>query len=331
MASQATCEKNGLKLAVISLEEEREWKAALSGFAVPAQFHHEYLQALSYSHKDPIFLFVMEGEKGKAAVVFAEREAKGVLDIYTPYGFGGFAVTGEVPGFAKEFRDFMHANGAVCGYIMQNPLFGAPWVAEGQEAFPHHVIYALDLRQGRDALFAAMHNSHQYEIRKWESEGNKIITDKARIAKALPGLYAAAMEEKGASDVYKLSAKSLKALLAWEGAFATGVEEGEKITAVTVFLRSGDYGEYFINASTPEARRHSRGLIWHLLGDLKEAGVCRVNLGGGVKPGDGLDDFKRRFGGEPLPVIAYKQVYDKARFDSLSAGFEKNGYFPPYR
>ena len=68
---------------------------------------------------------------------------------------------------------------------------------------------------------------------------------------------------------------------------------------------------------------------------LKEFGVERLNLGGGVREEDSLDQFKRRFGGEPLKGQVLKQVFDKEKYDYLrktycSEKFKNSDYFPPY-
>jgi hypothetical protein len=64
-----------------------------------------------------------------------------------------------------------------------------------------------------------------------------------------------------------------------------------------------------------------------LAGDL---GVT-LNLGGGVRPGDGLEDFKRGFANGELPFRTHEIVCDPAAYRRLSDGREDSGYFPLYR
>ena len=56
-----------------------------------------------------------------------------------------------------------------------------------------------------------------------------------------------------------------------------------------------------------------------------------LNLGGGVKPGDGLEDFKRGFANAELPFHTHEIVCDPDAYSTLSEGREDSGFFPLYR
>jgi hypothetical protein len=61
-----------------------------------------------------------------------------------------------------------------------------------------------------------------------------------------------------------------------------------------------------------------------------ELGVI-LNLGGGVQPGDGLEDFKRGFANGELPFRTHEIVCDPAAYRRLSEAREDSAYFPLYR
>ena len=56
-----------------------------------------------------------------------------------------------------------------------------------------------------------------------------------------------------------------------------------------------------------------------------------LNLGGGVEPGDGLEEFKRGFANTELPFRTHELICDPAAYAELSAGREDDGFFPLYR
>ena len=58
-----------------------------------------------------------------------------------------------------------------------------------------------------------------------------------------------------------------------------------------------------------------------------------VNLGGGLAPGDSLDDFKRGFASGEAPFRTHEVICDPAAYDELSsrAGAPREGFFPAYR
>jgi hypothetical protein len=56
-----------------------------------------------------------------------------------------------------------------------------------------------------------------------------------------------------------------------------------------------------------------------------------LNLGGGVRPGDGLEDFKRGFANAELPFHTHEVVCDAAAYGRLAEGRDDPGFFPVYR
>ena len=61
-----------------------------------------------------------------------------------------------------------------------------------------------------------------------------------------------------------------------------------------------------------------------------ELGVI-LNLGGGVRSGDGLEDFKRGFANGELPFRTHELVCDADAYRRLTDGREDSGFFPLYR
>jgi hypothetical protein len=56
-----------------------------------------------------------------------------------------------------------------------------------------------------------------------------------------------------------------------------------------------------------------------------------LNLGGGLAPGDRLEEFKRGFANREQPWHTSELVCDQAAYERLSAGREGGGFFPAYR
>jgi GNAT acetyltransferase-like protein len=56
-----------------------------------------------------------------------------------------------------------------------------------------------------------------------------------------------------------------------------------------------------------------------------------LNLGGGLSPGDALEEFKRGFANRQEPWRTSEIVCDREAYDRLGAGREAGGFFPAYR
>ena len=112
-----------------------------------------------------------------------------------------------------------------------------------------------------------------------------------------------------------------------------GASLNNKIVCAVLFIKFKKKAEYFINASTLDGRFASRKLIWEMIVNLKKQGIENINLGGGVKEGDFLDDFKRRFGGKAMHMGKLTGVVNHSKYDELCEEFcidESTDYFPPY-
>ena len=119
------------------------------------------------------------------------------------------------------------------------------------------------------------------------------------------------------------------------GAELIGKVRDGRVVAVSFLARQGGRGEYLFNISRPEGQGESAHLVWEAARRMRAQGVTALNLGGGVREGDGVARFKERFGPELRPLLGLRQVYDRARFAELcrAAGTTPaaDGYFPPYR
>ncbi len=56
-----------------------------------------------------------------------------------------------------------------------------------------------------------------------------------------------------------------------------------------------------------------------------------LNLGGGISPGDALEEFKRGFANRQEPWHTSEIVCNAAKYAQLSAGHPRGPYFPAYR
>jgi len=319
-------------IRLISLSNSDEWAAAVA--AVPHGPAHTrwYNAALAASTEDEIELVEYVDGSDRAVCPIALRRFGDVVDLATPYGFGGFATRGPCAGLPAAFHAFAVAQGWVCGYLALNPLFPHPFaIQDGLEA--GRTIYVLDLARSTEELFEALHDTHRYEIRKQLQFMEAVTSDSERLANALPTLYAETLVRTRASPVYRFSDKTLNAWLASPNCLGLGL--GEPLQAVLICFYTAETADYFINASSERGRTHTRLLLWAAMGELKRREVRFFNLGGGAHEGDSLDAFKRRFGGRPVSIPVIKQVYDRDMFEALcaraGASARSNAFFPPYR
>lgn len=325
---------------LIPTDDENNWKRAVKGIRHPFTHQWEYGRAMERSSGLKTFLYVGKDGSRSAICLLSVREKEGgVRELVSPYGFGGIVsdfTPEKLEALRSEWVGFCGNAGFVTAYIMQHPLFPLDTVSWQGLIEDYHVLYLLDLRHRVEDLWARMGNTHRYEIRRLEgNHAAKVVTDKTRLTTALKTLYPETMGRVRASSVYFSLESSLDQLTKTAGALLIGVETADGVQNVSLFLHTSCVAEYFLSASSAEGRKYSRQVLWSAVILLKDLGVEWMNMGGGVKPGDTLDQFKRRFGGVAVNGQVVKVVFNQERYNSLCnkycVGYEgRTSFFPPY-
>lgn len=317
----------------IALSETRQWQQALAGLPHAAAHTHAYCLALSRSSRLETRLLASEDSSGRVACPLSVRAIEPDLpELVSPYGFGGFVGTGDVPALVRKCNAFCRGEGFVTGYIQQHPVVGPEF--DSVDAHRHASVFALDLTAGTEQLLANMDQSHRYELRRALRDGPALETDPVELKAALRTIYPPMVDAKGAASVYRFCDKTLDAFAGCDGSFIVGAARSGKVVAVALFLATPWVAEYFIQAFLPEGRADTRRLIWAAVEHYKARGIPVLHLGGGIRARDSLESFKRRFGGRRVDSMVLKQIYDRERFEALSRRHATpattEGFFPAY-
>lgn len=323
---------------VIKSEDKLLWNEKLRDYPHTSYHTWEYCNALSYSIEERILLFVGHVANQKLVCTFAVREKLvGYSDIFTPYGYGGLYT--ESKGESHKLRDlwisFLLKFEFTTSYLMLHPCvtFDASWA---KVLFNHTNVYLLDLARSTDDLWKNLGKGHKSEIKKFQNNSSvTIVSDKVQIKKAFASIYRETMLRVQASKTYDFTEETLDLFVDSESSLILGATVNGEIKTLVLFLIGGGIAEYFISASSDMENNCTKLLIWEAVKILQSKGVLKLHLGGGVKTGDALDDFKRRFGAIQLPLHVNKEIIDTSKYNHLCKTFEidkkhSEDYFPPY-
>lgn len=320
---------------VISLDERVAWEGILAG--VPHAFGHtwESCHAMQQTTGYSTHLWHYRSRSAECVCPFAVRSFDGHEDIVTPYGFSGFAGTGEGQEMVAGWKQFAEERGYVCGYIGMNPLLAPEAFLRMPECRSIADLHFLDLDEGPEALLKAMDGNRQRQIRRWERAGRPLLHDRPALAAFFCDNFSTFMQSRQASATYRFSQDTLQLLANSSSSILLGAGSASSIDAAALFAHSPTIGEYLFLVTAPGSERYAVPLIWEGALALKERGVRWLNLGGGVTPHDGVAEFKRRFGGIRLQLPVLEHVYNRSTYDRLcnplANGPSGSGaYFPPY-
>jgi Acetyltransferase (GNAT) domain len=104
------------------------------------------------------------------------------------------------------------------------------------------------------------------------------------------------------------------------------------IAAASIAAASDGYLHYYLSGSADSHLRDSpmKNVVASLIAHAGELGLP-LNLGGGIAPGDRLEEFKRGFANRELAWHTSELVADPATYVRLSGDRDAGGFFPAYR
>jgi hypothetical protein len=113
-------------------------------------------------------------------------------------------------------------------------------------------------------------------------------------------------------------------------ALATGPDGA--LAAASLAVVSDGFLHYYLSGSADSHLRDSpmKNVVARLIEHATELSLP-LNLGGGIRRGDALEEFKRGFANRSEPWHTSEIVCDPAAYERLAAGRSPGGFFPAYR
>lgn len=252
------------------------------------------------------------------------------LDAVSPYGYPGFTVVGDEDapaGLDPATVDFSRT-GLVSAFIRHRldlvPLAGATERNVVQIADPalKPKSRPTDRRQVRRNLEAG------YSV---ELVPGADSTPEQRAA--FLDLYEQTMRRTDAAPHYFFGGAYFDRLLPADRtwlALATDPEGAP--AAASIACVSDGYLHYYLSGSADSHLADSpmKNVVARLIEHAVDLDLP-LNLGGGITPGDPLEEFKRGFANRTLAWRTSELICDPRRYEELAAGRDAAGYFPAYR
>ena len=145
--------------------------------------------------------------------------------------------------------------------------------------------------------------------------------------------YEQTMRRTGAAERYFFSAAYFDRILAAPRTWlALARAPDGTIAAASIAAVADGYLHYYLSGSADSHLRDSpmKNVVASLVEHATELGLP-LNLGGGITPGDRLEEFKRGFANRELAWHTSEIVADPAAYARLTAGRDAGDFFPAYR
>jgi len=251
----------------------------------------------------------------------------GQLDAISPYGYPGLA--GPADAAVDPASVDFSATGLVSAFL-RHRLGGRPPLAGASERSRVQVADPVLPRKSR--------MSDRQQLRRNERRGYRVEiipgprSDAAQRADFLTA-YEQTMSRAGAAERYLFGAGYFERVLACERSWlALALDPAGAVAAGSIAAESDGYLHYYLSGTADASLRDSpmKSLVSVLVDFAWERGQP-LNLGGGIEPGDRLEEFKRGFANRDEVWWTSEIVCDPAAYERLSAGRHAGGLFPAYR
>ena len=146
-------------------------------------------------------------------------------------------------------------------------------------------------------------------------------------------VYEQTMRRTGAAEHYFFGRAYFDRILEAEGAWlALAHDPDGQLAAASIAVVSDGFLHYYLSGSADSHLREApmKNVVARLIEHSAELGLP-LNLGGGISPGDALEEFKRGFANRQQAWLTSELVCDEEAYARLSAGRDAGGFFPAYR
>jgi hypothetical protein len=164
--------------------------------------------------------------------------------------------------------------------------------------------------------------------------------------KLVPGAETTAAQRAGFVDLYEQTMRRTDAAghYFFGGAYFDRVLEADRTWLALAYAPGGElvaaplatvsdgFLHYYLSGSADSHLSDSpmKSVVFRLIDHATELGLP-LNLGGGLSPGDPLEDFKRGFANRTEPWFTSELVCDPEKYQHLSEGKSAGPFFPAYR
>ncbi|WP_375765470.1 GNAT family N-acetyltransferase [Archangium gephyra] len=285
--------------------------------------HH--LRAEGATHS----LVIEAGVGGTLRLPLIVRPIEGTpyRDAVSPYGFPG----GVLDGLSELPKDEVDWRGTGLVSIFVRDRVSGPRCFAGGTA--RNEVFFIDPR-----LPIQYREMHRRQIRRNLRLGFVPACCPAREAsreerEGFKEAYRQTMVRDGASARYFFPDAYFEELFSSPGAWlATARAPDGQVASAAIGVSSDGVLHYYLGGTADAflPRSPAKNVFAALVELCTRLGLP-LNLGGGIQPGDSLEEFKRGFANAVFRLQTHEIICDPEVYAALSGGHPGEGYFPAYR
>ncbi|RYZ39624.1 MAG: GNAT family N-acetyltransferase [Myxococcaceae bacterium] len=274
---------------------------------------------------------VIEDAGGRALrvpLIVRPIEGTPYLDAISPYGYPG----GLLDGLSEVPKDAVDWSGTGLVSLFVRERVSGPRCFSG--ATERNAVFLIDPRLPIEFPAEARRQMRRNTRLGFVSTCCPVLEASHEEREGFKEVYRQTMVRDGALSRYFFSDAYFDALfsspVAW---LATTRAPDGHIASSGVGVTSDGMLHYYLGGTADAhlARSPAKNTVYGALVELGTQLGLPLHLGGGVRPGDGLEQFKRSFANAASHLYTHELICEPSVYDRLSASSSDTDYFPAYR
>ncbi|MGH2955291.1 MAG: GNAT family N-acetyltransferase [Solirubrobacterales bacterium] len=287
-----------------------------------------------YRAHDVTHSLTLRSDRREATLALIVRQVPGSdrEDAISPYGYPGARISGDGPAPSSADVDWSALD--LVSIFVRERVGEETWLAD---ADVRATVQVHDPRRPRGLRRRLAEQIRHNGRRGWEVELSPGPQAAGAQVDAFASIYEQTMVRTGAGPDYFVGGEYLRAVLAFERSWLllAGKAGGQPGAGAIAALSDGVL-HYYLGGTADAALGESpfKNVVAAMLDLADELGVP-LNLGGGFRAGDGLEEFKRGFANAEWPFRTQAIVCDGPEYERLAGeswdGVGDQAFFPAYR
>ncbi|RKG58074.1 GNAT family N-acetyltransferase [Corallococcus sp. AB011P] len=275
-------------------------------------------------------LLIEDGEGNAQRVPLIVRSIEGTpyQDAISPYGFPGGRLDG-LSGVSKDAVDWTGIG--LVSLFVRDRVSGPRCFAGGTE---RNEVFLIDSRRPIEFQAEARRQMRRNNRLGYVSSCGPVREVSHEDREGFKEVYRQTMVRDEAHARYFFSDAYFEDLFASSVAWlvTTRAPDG-RIASSGVAVASDGVLHYYLGGTADAhlSRSPAKNTIFEAMVELSIRLGLPLHLGGGVRPGDGLEQFKRSFSNTSSRLHTHEVICEPSVYARLSAGHGNTGFFPAYR